>query len=1213
MWSNWKRYTLGALLLASLSLVLFGCGDNSSSTQTAQNGSVAKPISGVVSGDNGLPVANATVTAYAIDANGVQKTTPLSANPTSTTTNADGVYLLYIPAGYAGPVMLEATIPPAKLLDRLAKVLFAGTDRKMRSALPARIFDQASVPPVMISFATNAVVEFIQQNTIVSTTPAAGFSQTGFSSDNIQKATFVMEAFFGAYFSQIPPPKSEDEVANSSKAQQDLMVFTRALVQAGNAASAPVSLTQFVTSLATTGLGDAAAEQITRAVTAVTSALAAANTLPAEYQPAAAINSAISNATNAAVTLPLLTDATAPGAAQNLNAIAVDAKTVGLSWTPALDGGPAATGVAGYLIYRADTVTPYLAIDTVGKDAASYNDATAAPATQYNYKVVAFDAARNLSAASNVAAVKTPAVANPADTSAPGTPAGLICQGFNAAQVNLQWVQSTDISSDGSLVPAAGYQVYRDDRVVAVVTESSYIDSNVAAGTEYSYYVKAYDANSNLSAASAPLTVRTAHAAGVTPPAAPTGLALEAALYNKAVLVWTASASAAVSYKVYRGAQEIAEGITSTRYSDSSVTPDSTYVYTVTAVNANGESAAGNALTVLVPANSTNVDTAPSVPGNLMLVVPATPNSVPLMWSASTKSDGDRIVAGYEILRAAGTSSNYVMIATVTRPGYTDSSVAASTSYSYQIRAFSSNGTRSAASSPALSVTTGAVVNVGDTTPPSTPANLTASATANAVALTWTASVKSTGDGIVAGYRVYRDGVQIAGVTPQSAGAATISYIDNSVRANSSYRYTVRAFDNPGNLSGASNEISVTTPTQVANSNTISGRVTINGIGLAGITLNITGDGTGSFITDANGFYSGPVLYGAYTITPSAPGYLFTPTSKSVAVSSLNRPVQDFSAVFTGSITGGGSFPNGSTGVVMTYPNGTVVGGVTFPPGTIIGGVSYPSGAVIGGVTYPTATVIGGVTYPTGTVIGGVLYPNGVIIGGVSYPAGTIVGGVAFPVGAITTGITIPSGTVIGGVTYPTGALVGGVSYPAGSIIGGVTYPNGSVIGSVSYPTGTVIGGVTFPVGIVAGAVSFPSGSVTGAVTYPIGSLIGGVTYPSGTIIGGVSYPNGSLTVTVIGGISYPTGTVLGGVSYPNGVIIGGVNFPAGTIVGGVAFPVGAATAGFSFPTGSVIGAGNFPTGTIIGGLTYPTGIVSGGVVFGGGSISLIEGTLLFP
>src|SRR4051794_32442244 len=107
---NWKRYTLGALLLASLSLLLFGCSDFKGSlpAQTATD----KSISGIVSDpDTGLPVSGAKVTAYAIDASGAESVAALST--ATAISDHKGAYTLRIPASYSGSVMVEAEIPAA--------------------------------------------------------------------------------------------------------------------------------------------------------------------------------------------------------------------------------------------------------------------------------------------------------------------------------------------------------------------------------------------------------------------------------------------------------------------------------------------------------------------------------------------------------------------------------------------------------------------------------------------------------------------------------------------------------------------------------------------------------------------------------------------------------------------------------------------------------------------------------------------------------------------------------------------------------------------------------------------------------------------------------------------------------------------------------------------------------------------------------------------
>ena len=94
-----------------------------------------------------------------------------------------------------------------------------------------------------------------------------------------------------------------------------------------------------------------------------------------------------------------------------------------------------------------------------------------------------------------------------------------------------------------------------------------------------------------------------------------------------------------------------------------------------------------------------------------------------------------------------------------------------------------------------------------DTTAPSVPAGVTATAQSTTqILVTWTASTDA-GTG-VAGYRVFRD----AGATPIATVTAT-SYTDNGLTASTSYSYTVRAFDGatPANVSAASTASSATT------------------------------------------------------------------------------------------------------------------------------------------------------------------------------------------------------------------------------------------------------------------------------------------------------------------------------------------------------------------------------------------------------------------
>ena len=92
------------------------------------------------------------------------------------------------------------------------------------------------------------------------------------------------------------------------------------------------------------------------------------------------------------------------------------------------------------------------------------------------------------------------------------------------------------------------------------------------------------------------------------------------------------------------------------------------------------------------------------------------------------------------------------------------------------------------------------IVAPADTTAPSVPTGLSATAGDGTVALSWSASSDDVG---VAGYRVLRDGVQVA--TPTGT-----SFADSGRTNGTTYSYAVKAVDAAGNVSAASGSVSAT-------------------------------------------------------------------------------------------------------------------------------------------------------------------------------------------------------------------------------------------------------------------------------------------------------------------------------------------------------------------------------------------------------------------
>jgi chitodextrinase len=109
----------------------------------------------------------------------------------------------------------------------------------------------------------------------------------------------------------------------------------------------------------------------------------------------------------------------------------------------------------------------------------------------------------------------------------------------------------------------------------------------------------------------------------------------------------------------------------------------------------------------------------------------------------------------------------------------------------------------------------------GDTTPPSVPSNLRATAhTSTSVTLAWN---PATDDGGVTGYRVLR----VSGSAGTQIGTATgTSYTVVGLAPSTAYTFAVAAFDAAGNVSQSSNPVSATTDAALPDTDLALGRPT---------------------------------------------------------------------------------------------------------------------------------------------------------------------------------------------------------------------------------------------------------------------------------------------------------------------------------------------------------------------------------------------------
>jgi hypothetical protein len=170
----------------------------------------------------------------------------------------------------------------------------------------------------------------------------------------------------------------------------------------------------------------------------------------------------------------------------------------------------------------------------------------------------------------------------------------------------------------------------------------------------------------------------------------------------------------------------------------------------------------------------------PSAPTGLTAGT-VTSSKVPLSWTASTD---DQVVAGYRVFRGG------TQVDEVTTTSFTDTTVAASTTYTYTVKAFDGAGNVSEASAP-LTVTTPAA---SDTTPPT----VAMAAPAEGATVSGTAKLAATASDAsgIAGVQFLVDGSPTG--AEDTVAPYELSWASTGV-ANGEHKLSARARDGAGN------------------------------------------------------------------------------------------------------------------------------------------------------------------------------------------------------------------------------------------------------------------------------------------------------------------------------------------------------------------------------------------------------------------------------
>ncbi|MBI2502404.1 MAG: hypothetical protein HYW07_04120 [Candidatus Latescibacteria bacterium] len=296
----------------------------------------------------------------------------------------------------------------------------------------------------------------------------------------------------------------------------------------------------------------------------------------------------------------VLEDHSPPGAPQNVWVVADQARPgrLTVNWSaPARDAdGGMLTGLAGYVILRAEAGRSLAPVDTVDAQTFQYVDEGLEVAAVYSYTVLAFDRTGNAGPLGAGSQARTAGIA---------VPGGLVVEG-GIGKVTVRWEASVEEDLRGynvyrSLRPDQGYaRLSGSERLSFTTGQTTYIDTAVAGGTAYYYQVSAVTSSgesgrSEFGGATVLFDIR--------PPAAPTLLTGEPVVSDpeKLSVSWKAPTtdingadlSGVSRYQIYRatastGPFALVGTSTSAAFIDTGLTAKTTYYYEIEAQDASG-------------------------------------------------------------------------------------------------------------------------------------------------------------------------------------------------------------------------------------------------------------------------------------------------------------------------------------------------------------------------------------------------------------------------------------------------------------------------------------------------------------------------------------------------------------------------------------------------------------------------------------------------
>jgi len=452
---------------------------------------------------------------------------------------------------------------------------------------------------------------------------------------------------------------------------------------------------------------------------------------------------------------------TAPGQPLSLSTLTLNPNDVQLNWVAA------DLRVTTYRLTRrslSNNLTVTLS-STIPGNANNYIDTGLTPGETYHYELVAANSAgESLPTAADYLAPPSPT------TLLPGTPLYLTVTTLNATGAQINWQPADGLADGFNVLRAISGAIPQPLATQLPANAAFFADLTVVPGSDYQYYVEAYNANGNSPAATinykAPVWL-----------SMPSGFSVKNVSATSVLLSWNVD-SGATSYKLYRALQgdsnftiinaAIPGGTGS--YNDNTLLAATAYDYRLLANNILGDSPPAT-LTYLPP---------PGTPTNFV-ATGVSESIVELSWN-----EADTLAEAYVLLRGENGGTPTVINNNIPAGAglikYQDSGLLTGVVYDYEVYAVNAGGISDSAFTRYY--------------PPSKlGAPLGFSAQVNngpAVNLSW-----QTGDNATTRYEISR---ALAGsanfiLLNGNLDASQLSFNDTSVASASSYDYRLQGFD----------------------------------------------------------------------------------------------------------------------------------------------------------------------------------------------------------------------------------------------------------------------------------------------------------------------------------------------------------------------------------------------------------------------------------